>query len=234
MDSGAAEHTKQVHEGAVGEVAAVWTKLTDLVGWEGNPRINAQAVPKVAESIQEFGFGAPVVAQKGTGLVIAGHTRIEAARLLGMSAVPVRFIDITDAKAKALALADNKLGELADWDDAKLADVIRALQDEDVALLEAAGFDDRELVRILSEKGDNIAAEEWVGMPECVSEDQTAWGSVKVNFANEKDREAFATLVGQTITDQTRSIWYPPAEIGRYADKEYAESETPDLHRLEG
>jgi hypothetical protein len=64
---------------------------------------------------------------------------------------------------------------------------------------------------------------EWRGMPEFQNEDQTAWKTLKVHFKSEEDLKAFAELVGQTVTEQTRSIWYPQAEVGRYADKRYAD-----------
>jgi hypothetical protein len=59
-------------------------------------------------------------------------------------------------------------------------------------------------------------------MPEYQHEDQTSWHKVIVHFANAEDMARFAQLVEQSLTDKTRSIWYPKAEIGRYADKEYS------------
>lgn len=112
---------------AEGAVAAVWTAIDSLSVWEENPRINDPAVASVARSIEVYGFGAPIVAQSGTGFVIAGHTRLKAARSLGMKTVPVRSIDISDTNAKALALADNKLGEFAQWDEASLSAVVSEL-----------------------------------------------------------------------------------------------------------
>ena len=65
----------------------------------------------------------------------------------------------------------------------------------------------------------------WVGMPEYRQRDLTPEQSIYVHFANSRDRLAFAQLVGQTITSETRAIWYPKAEIGRYADKRYKTDE---------
>lgn len=62
---------------------------------------------------------------------------------------------------------------------------------------------------------------EWKGMPEFCQEDLSPFKTVYVHFACREDMEAFASLVGQTVISSTRSIWYPPAEIGRLADKEY-------------
>ena len=65
--------------------------------------------------------------------------------------------------------------------------------------------------------------DEWVGMPEFVQEDQSPWKQIRVSFASREDMEAFAKLVGQTVTFQTQSLWYPEAEIGRYANKRYVD-----------
>ncbi len=62
----------------------------------------------------------------------------------------------------------------------------------------------------------------WRNMPEYSHEDLEPSQTVKVHFANATDRESFAALVGQKITDKTRSLWYPQASIGHYTDKRYA------------
>ncbi len=110
-----------------------------LVPWERNPRHNDGAVDKVAASIKELGFGAPIVARKGSNEIIAGHTRWKAAQKLGLEVVPVRFLDISDEKAQTMALADNKLGEIADWDNELLQEIALDLGDE---LMDLAGFDE--------------------------------------------------------------------------------------------
>lgn len=63
---------------------------------------------------------------------------------------------------------------------------------------------------------------EWHGMPEFIQEDLAAKFQVLVSFESEMDLAAFAKLVQQTITPNTRSIWYPEAEIMRIVDKRYA------------
>lgn len=67
-----------------------------LVPWEKNPRKNDAAVDKVAQSIQELGFGAPIVAQAGTNRIIAGHTRWKAAQKLGLDEALVGILDDLD------------------------------------------------------------------------------------------------------------------------------------------
>ena len=122
------------------EPAAVWLPIGDLKPWDKNPRKNDGAVASVAESIKRFGFGAPIVARLADHSIIAGHTRWLAARKLGLAQVPVRLVDLDPADAQLLALADNKLGEIAEWDDARLAQVLADLKAQD-ADLAASGFD---------------------------------------------------------------------------------------------
>lgn len=83
--------------------------------------------------------------------------------------------------------------------------------------------DDKQPVLFETEPG---WSEHWGDMPEFVQEDLAPIKQVIVNFDSEKDMQAFAELVGQTITMRTQSIWYPEAEIGHYANKRYAEKET--------
>lgn len=129
------------------EPAAVWVSIGELMPWDQNPRKNEAAVDKVAESIRRFGFGSPILARPN-GEVIAGHTRLKAAERLGLDRVPVRYLDLDPADAHLLALADNKLGEIAEWDETLLAEILKDLDPEDAAL---AGFGAEELEDLLSE-----------------------------------------------------------------------------------
>lgn len=97
-------------------------KIEELVPYENNPRINDQAVDKVAASIREFGFKVPIVIDKDN-VIVAGHTRLEAAKLLGLESVPcIKADDLTDNQVREFRIIDNKTQELADWD----LDIMRA------------------------------------------------------------------------------------------------------------
>lgn len=96
--------------------------------YDNNPRNNDGAVDAVAASIREFGFKVPVIVD-GDNVIVAGHTRVKAARKLGMSAVPCIIADdLTPQQIKAFRLADNKVGELAGWDWSKLEDELAELE----------------------------------------------------------------------------------------------------------
>jgi len=119
--------------------------LDEIAPYENNPRFNQKAVEKVAKSIQEFGFRQPIVVDK-TGIIIVGHTRYLAAKELGLETVPVHIADLSDEKAKAYRIADNKTGEIAEWDFEKLEIEINALENEGLDL-EITGFTVEEFER---------------------------------------------------------------------------------------
>jgi DNA modification methylase len=100
--------------------------------------------------MQRFGFGAPIVARRADRKVIAGHTRLRAAHKLGLREVPVRLLDLSESDAQLLALADNRLGEIAEWDEEALARVLADLKAQDGELT-ASGFDEKEIDRLLAE-----------------------------------------------------------------------------------
>lgn len=94
----------------------VMRKVADLVPYEKNAKMhNETQIKNVAESIKQFGFVQPVVVDKDNVIVI-GHCRTEAAKLLGMDEVPcVSVDDLTDEQVKALRIVDNKANE-SPWD----------------------------------------------------------------------------------------------------------------------
>ena len=105
--------------------------------YQNNPRNNNEAVKAVKASIEAFGFRQPIVVDKDS-IIIVGHTRFLAAKELGMTKVPVHVAeDMTPAQIAAYRLADNKVGEIATWDELKLM--------EELSTLEDIGFDMSEL-----------------------------------------------------------------------------------------
>jgi len=104
--------------------------IPDIIPYENNPRINGDAIDTVAKSIQEFGFQQPIVVDKEM-VIIVGHTRYEAAKRLGYTEVPVVIAsELTEEQARAYRIADNKTGELSDWDMKKLRLELKLLDSE--------------------------------------------------------------------------------------------------------
>ena len=113
--------------------------IDDIKPYENNPRDNDDAVDSVANSIKEFGWQQPIVVDKDN-VIIVGHTRYKAAKQLGMDEVPVVVASkLTPEQVKAYRLADNKVGELADWDFEKLNTELDGIEDIDMSDF---GFDD--------------------------------------------------------------------------------------------
>ena len=130
------------------EIAAKYVPIDDLKPAPDNPRINDHVVEHVAKSIQSYGFAAPIVAQMD-GTILAGHTRWKAAKSINMDVVPCRYMDITGEKAKLYRIADNKLGELADWDLDKLGKELEELSENYKLELNDMGFTDEELLKYM-------------------------------------------------------------------------------------
>ena len=94
----------------------VMLPVSEVRPYEKNPRKNAEAVKYVRASIEKFGFKQPIVIDSNR-VIISGHTRLEAAKSLGMDEVPcIVADDLTEAQAKALRLADNKVAEFSEWE----------------------------------------------------------------------------------------------------------------------
>lgn len=117
----------------------IFKKVNDVTPYEKNPRKNDDAVEAVANSIREFGFKVPIIIDKD-GVIVAGHTRLKAAKKLGLEQVPcIVADDLTPAQIKAFRLADNKTGELALWDFDLLSEELAELGNIDMAQF---GFED--------------------------------------------------------------------------------------------
>ena len=107
--------------------------IAEIVPYANNPRNNDNAVDAVAASIREFGFKVPIIVDKDN-VIVAGHTRLKAAEKLGLSFVPViRADDLTEEQVRAFRLADNKTGELAEWDFRKLEQELDGLRGIDIS-----------------------------------------------------------------------------------------------------
>jgi ParB-like chromosome segregation protein Spo0J len=118
--------------------------ISKVQPYAANPRRNEQAVAAVAASIREFGFRQPIVVD-GAGVIVVGDTRYKAARQLGLKQVPVHVAtDLSAAQIKAYRIADNKTGELAEWDHDRLVAELAELEQQ-AFNLEPLGFSADEL-----------------------------------------------------------------------------------------
>jgi DNA modification methylase len=120
-----------------------------LVEYERNPRKNDDVVDRMAQAIVEFGFRIPIVA-RSDGLVVDGHLRLKAARLLGLDTVPVVLADeLSETQIKAFRLLANQSANWAEWDEALLSAELQDLLADDYDL-SLVGFSDGELDKLLA------------------------------------------------------------------------------------
>ena len=173
-------------------------KISELIAYDNNPRLNDEAVDAVANSIKAFGFRNPILIDSNN-VIIAGHTRLLASKKLGLEVVPCIVIDdLTEDEVKALRLADNKTAEIAKWDMGKLAVEIKNI---DMDLLQF-GFDD--LLDKLNDKpkDDNFDEEEAIPEnPYSKLGDVYLLGNHRVMCGDSTDADAVKTLMNGRVAD---------------------------------
>ena len=185
----------------------VYRPLDELKRHPANPRRHSKKqIRQIAESIKTFGFIVPILVDR-YGNVIAGEARLLAARELGMTEAPTLCLDhLTPAQLRAFRIADNRLSEIASWDDQLLA-----VELKDLSLLgldfslEVTGFDMGEIdMRICSLEGqpdDDDPADQLpavaAGPPVSKLGDLWCLGRHRVFCGNALDRAAFAALMGE-------------------------------------
>jgi hypothetical protein len=212
--------------GMVVEAVPIGSVSPDPANVRRHPERNVEAI---VASLRRFGQQRPILVDED-GIVRAGNGTLAAAKELGWDTIRIVRTTLRDSEATAYAIADNRTALLAEWDDDALKETLRALEGEGFDL-DAAGWNQHELDALLGSGGAlsgpvgeavDDPAGEWEGMPEFEHEDQTSAFKAHVHFRNEDDLKAFEELVGQKVPRDRWAIWYPPAEIERYADKSYA------------
>lgn len=128
-------------------------EVSELKANPGNARTHTpRQIRQIATSIERFGFNNPILID-GADMVVAGHGRLEAAKIRGMARVPtIRLEHLTDAEKRAYIIADNRLAELAGWDKETLAIELQNLLDADVDFeITDVGFDTADIDLLLTE-----------------------------------------------------------------------------------
>ena len=121
----------------------------------------------IITSIQQNGWFGTVVAQKSTRYILAGNHRFQAARQVGLTHVPVFWVDCDDERALAILIADNRTSDIGRWDEQGLIDILSDLQQSDMLL--GTGYDDEDLAKLLGDVGsEQVEKEErLVECPKC-------------------------------------------------------------------
>ncbi len=205
-------------------------KLSDLQPDKRNARKrDRRANTTLEHSLRELGAGRSILIDCN-GQVIAGNGVIESAAKAGITEVEVipsdgtRIIAVqrtdldleTDPQARELAIADNRTAELAEWNPETLAELS---QDLDLQPYFTAN-ELRELTGLSDGEANDVTAE-YEGMPEYTSEDQTGVRQLIVHFKTLDAVHNFAQLIGQSINEKTKFVWYPKEENADLAGKKY-------------
>lgn len=174
-------------------------------------------IKHLIKSIEQHGLYRNVVISSD-GIILIGHGIVQAVKQMGIKDIPAIRINVTHDSIQALKLlaGDNEIGHLAEVDDRMLTNILKEIKIGDVDGLLGTGFDDMMLANLVfvsrpaSEIRTMDEAAEWVGMPEFIT-GMTKY-SIIVHFENLGDKEKFAKLIGQKITEKKKFIWFPEKE----------------------
>lgn len=209
--------------------------------YAGNPRRNDAAVPKVAASIRAFGWRQPLVVDEDH-VILAGHTRLAAARLLGLATVPVHVATgLTPAQRRAYRLADNRAGQDATWDDELLGQELAGLLADGVEL-GPTGFESDEIERLIAAAETGLAdGADPDDTPPLPAEPVTRPGDLiqlgphQVLCGDSTDPATLARLMG---TDRAEVLWTDPpygvAYVGKTKDALTIANDTGDIRAFLG
>jgi hypothetical protein len=145
------------------DLSIVYAPIGSLRPYARNARTHTtRQIKLIAESIKAFGFTNPILTDQNN-TIVAGHGRLEAARLIGMAKVPtVRLENLTEDQIRAYVIADNRLAEKAGWDKSILAIELQHLMTLDCADFDVTitGFEVPEIDMIIEEAKESSAAED--------------------------------------------------------------------------
>ena len=211
---------------AKNDLSVEWVSVDEVEPYDNNPRENDASVDKVVTSIGEFGWKQPIVVDSDM-VVVVGHTRLKAAKRMGMDKVPVHVAtDLTPEQVKAYRIMDNRAHDLSQWDYTRLRVELEGLDDLDFDL-EATGFalEDLDFSWDPGADPDN----EWQSMPEFKQEPLDYYKALTVRFMTEADYSDFQEVIGQKLTPKTKATWFPEQDLdSENRDKEYGDGEQPD------
>ena len=195
----------------------------------GNVRTHDQRnLEAIKGSLRRFGQQKPIVVDS-QGVVIAGNGTLAAAKDLGWTEINVVQTGLTGVEAVAYAIADNRAGELANWDDQALTRTLEALRDEDPTLLEDAGFLDDEFQKLLNFEREEIPDDSFSeASGDTLVEFGQIWqlGNHRIMCGDNRDLAQVKALMGRKKADLIMSD--PPYGV------DYKGSITKSRNEIEG
>ncbi len=196
-----------------------YRNVDEIRPYSKNPRKNEKAVEIVAKSIKEFGFQNPIILD-GKQEIIAGHTRLKAAKQLKMKEVPVIYAeDLTEEQVKAFRIMDNKSAELAEWDFELLKGELYSL--EGTESFELTGFSSNEISKIWDKQVEDDGFVEVSAYERAKSKTKVKQGEIyilgehKLMCGDSTKKEDVARLMGENkailmVTDPPYGVNYDP------------------------
>jgi DNA modification methylase len=194
-------------------------KIADLAPYERNARTHSpEQITQIADSIREFGFTNPVLVTDD-GMIVAGHGRVEAAKIVGCEEVPTLTVgaDWSPDKVRAYVLADNKLALNSGWDEAILRAELADLKEIgfDIALI---GFSVPDLADMFAEKESGKTPPDYIpeiAEPVSVTGDVWLLGNHRIACGDATDAETVAKALGGAtphlmVTDPPYGVGYDP------------------------
>lgn len=195
----------------VKETMEIWD-VSALVPYAENAKVHdPKQVTALTRLIKQYGWTQPIVVQRGTGSIIAGHGRRLAAIEMGLKKVPVCVVDVSDDEARLMRLADNRVAS-TDYDATKIQSEIFDLKDlgldislmnfndkelafltEDIAELDMSAFVDDISDAVEVQKTDNAAKEREIGASD--SPLSKAFGFKRLNISEGRKVKAFMTAL---------------------------------------
>jgi len=173
---------------------------------------NEANIESIRKSLNRFGQVDPIIVD-ADDVIRSGNARWQVLKDMGKTHVVVMKTDLRGDEARAYAIAANRTAELAEWNDIELAKQLKELQIQDQELLEACGFDERELERRLialsADLASNSEDQEWLDMPD-MEADKDCHRSLIVHFELEEHVDAFLKILNVTITPTTKYFWWKP------------------------
>ena len=182
--------------------------VDELIPYAKNARTHSETqVAQIAASMTEFGFVNPILLGEDS-VIIAGHGRLMAAKMLGMKSVPtIRLTHLNEAQRRALVIADNKIAENAGWDETLLREELSALEDLDFNI-DLLGFNAEEIDNLFLDDAnasggltDEDAAPEIPENPVSVSGDIWICGDHKVLCGDSTMIDSYNALLGEELAD---------------------------------
>jgi DNA modification methylase len=187
-------------------LTVVYQPIAALQPYARNARIHSKhQIRQIADSIATFGFTNPILTDENS-TIVAGHGRVEAAKLIGMAKVPTVCLEnLTEDQIRAYVIADNRLAEKAGWDNSILAIELQHLMTLDCADFDVTitGFEVPEIDMIIEEAKESSAAEDAIPEPNldqpAVTEPGDLWllGKHRVLCGNALHDATYRTLMGK-------------------------------------